>query len=294
MKQGGTWSTLATSDRSRARLLRLSVMLLILAWITLVIANYYTQLWHLVLTDNISWIGPGDIGLPALSFVRPAMIRAVWGIVSAAALLANAVLLGTFICCRLRIRFVNLAEVLPAAASLGIGVFAFSGLLLVQIGQYRVGVVRLLIVLPLCASGIWWLLYGRELRRPRCPHVAMRPTIQWLWVLGSQSADLYLTRAVASYGVWQFANHTLPLNARVLTWTGGDDFYSRRDRIWASATVAQPIAWARTGQEAQALSGLPSLGITHLIIVEQNGLEPDEQMALTSQAFVRPRMTACI
>ncbi len=85
-------------------------------------------------------------------------------------------------------------------------------------------------------------------------------------VIGAESKEQYLTRTVSSYGVWSFANKTLPSNARVLTWSGGDEFYTKHERVWANATALRTVAWATPAQAQSALQGLWQLGITHLIV----------------------------
>ena len=102
-------------------------------------------------------------------------------------------------------------------------------------------------------------------------------------VIGGESADAYLTRQVRSYAVWQFAEATLPSSACVLTWSGGEQFYTHHDRIWANSALAIATAWAEAGEEEQALAGLRELGITHLIVDRRPPDSPDpwEAYALT-------------
>jgi 4-amino-4-deoxy-L-arabinose transferase-like glycosyltransferase len=85
-------------------------------------------------------------------------------------------------------------------------------------------------------------------------------------VVGAESREAYLTRTVSSYGVWSLANRVLPQDALVLTWSGGDQFYSRRDRIWAQAAVMGATVWAEAGSEDQVRQALRERGITHLIV----------------------------
>jgi hypothetical protein len=92
--------------------------------------------------------------------------------------------------------------------------------------------------------------------------------VEWGVVAGAESRHDYLSRKVRSYPVWDNANKTLPEDARVLAWSGGDQFYSRRERIWAYATSARPAAWAGLGPDgdpAALLPALQELDITHLI-----------------------------
>ncbi len=86
-------------------------------------------------------------------------------------------------------------------------------------------------------------------------------------VTGGESTDAYLARQVPTYNVWKFADATLPADARVLTWIGGDHLYTHRQRISASSAPAITVTSAKVGQEEQALAGLRALGITHLLVV---------------------------
>ena len=85
-------------------------------------------------------------------------------------------------------------------------------------------------------------------------------------VVGGESPGGYLARQIASFPVWQFAETALPADARVLTWSEGDQFYTHLDRVWANSALAIGTAWALAGQEDQALADLRRLGITHLIV----------------------------
>jgi len=98
--------------------------------------------------------------------------------------------------------------------------------------------------------------------------------LPWSVVAGGQSVDDYLTRAIRSYPVWQYADAHLPPNARVLTWSGGEQFYTHHDRLWANSAPAIAIAHTPPGAEAQALAGLRALGITHLIVGRRPPEEP--------------------
>ena len=99
--------------------------------------------------------------------------------------------------------------------------------------------------------------------------------LPWGVVVGGESADSYLTREIRSYAAWQFADAKLPPDARVLSWSGGEQFYTQTDRIWADSVLAATTAWAKTGEEEQALDGLRALGITHLIVNRRSPDSPD-------------------
>jgi hypothetical protein len=97
-------------------------------------------------------------------------------------------------------------------------------------------------------------------------------------VVGQESQEDYLTKAVPSYAAWRYINAHLPIDARILTFSGGDHFYSQRDRIWSDATIARPAVWgAADGQEQQALQKLQELRISHILFDKQQlqALEPD-------------------
>jgi hypothetical protein len=85
-------------------------------------------------------------------------------------------------------------------------------------------------------------------------------------VIGAESREQYLERRVPSFRAWQFINHHLPADARILTFTGGDHFYSARRRLWSDATAARPLTWgAAAGAEDQVRTALPRRGITHVL-----------------------------
>jgi len=62
-------------------------------------------------------------------------------------------------------------------------------------------------------------------------------------VTGSESQDFYLSRTVPSYSAWQYINQNTPEDSRILTFSGGDQLYSQRKRIWSDATIARPGTW---------------------------------------------------
>jgi 4-amino-4-deoxy-L-arabinose transferase-like glycosyltransferase len=88
---------------------------------------------------------------------------------------------------------------------------------------------------------------------------------EWAVVIGAESQDAYLRRQVRSYAVWHFADHNLDNNAYVLTWTGGDHYYTSTKRIWAYSTAARRAVWAEPGEKEVILAELSALGVTHLI-----------------------------
>lgn len=86
-------------------------------------------------------------------------------------------------------------------------------------------------------------------------------------VIGAESEDAYLGRVVPSYRAWEFINANLPGQSRVLTFSGGDQLYSARPRMWSDSTAAREATWATpAGREAEALAAAERLGITHVLI----------------------------
>jgi hypothetical protein len=85
-------------------------------------------------------------------------------------------------------------------------------------------------------------------------------------VLGAISTDWYLQTSVPSYPAWRFINQTLPRDSRILTFSGGDQLYSQRERLWSDATAAYPMTWrAFSGRERDVLHSARRLGISHVL-----------------------------
>jgi 4-amino-4-deoxy-L-arabinose transferase-like glycosyltransferase len=103
-------------------------------------------------------------------------------------------------------------------------------------------------------------------------------------VIGGEDEATYLARQIRSYVVWRFADQTLPSDARVLTWSSGEDLYTRLDRLWANSALGNDAAWAPAGKEEEAFALLHDLGITHLIvdIRPEDSPDPWDAYALTS------------
>ena len=86
-------------------------------------------------------------------------------------------------------------------------------------------------------------------------------------VLGVRSEENYLGLAVPSYRAWRYINSHLPADARILTFSGGDNFYSRRDRLWVNALQARVAVWGSpAGAERRALQALADLKISHVLV----------------------------
>ena len=94
-------------------------------------------------------------------------------------------------------------------------------------------------------------------------HVTRRLPVEV--VSGGISGDEWLQTEVRSYRAWQFLNSETSAGARVLTFFGGDQFYSARARLWSESAAARPVTWdAVTCREV--LDGLQQLGITYILV----------------------------
>jgi 4-amino-4-deoxy-L-arabinose transferase-like glycosyltransferase len=91
-------------------------------------------------------------------------------------------------------------------------------------------------------------------------------------VLGRQSEDEYLAQHIPTYGAWRFLNRAAAPDARVMTFRGGDHYYTHRRRIASVSPMARAAAWQPVGEEAMALRELRALGVTHLV-VDRRSLE---------------------
>jgi hypothetical protein len=109
-------------------------------------------------------------------------------------------------------------------------------------------------------------------------------------VTGYQSGSDYLARRVRSYRAWQYINDNLQQNVLVLTFIGGDNFYSHRERLWSEATMAHPGTWgALHGREDQASLYLRQKGVTHLLL-DRRQLTHDRE--LKQLAILQPEKLA--
>jgi hypothetical protein len=108
-------------------------------------------------------------------------------------------------------------------------------------------------------------------------------------VLGKESEEIYLTQAVPSYAAWRYINTNLPTKAFILTFSGGDHFYSDRKRLWSDSTMAYPATWGSSrGHEQRVLQTLHSLGVSHILFDKQQ-LESGQ---LDNLAIVQPALMA--
>ena len=120
-------------------------------------------------------------------------------------------------------------------------------------------------------------------------HVVYRPPIEV--IAGGISQDRYLREQVRSYGAWTYVNEHADPGARVLTFFGGDHFYSERARLWSNAVIARPVTWGATvGEDGgsagrqEVLAGLQTLGITHLMAPPPRHQSAEERALVILQA----------
>jgi hypothetical protein len=129
---------------------------------------------------------------------------------------------------------------------------------------------------PLAASGIVGLVLVLNL--PPFMSLQENDRIQWEgWlthvihhipvevVVGRMEQNRYLTEKIPSYAAWQEINRTLPDSAYVLTFSGGDHYYSERRRLWSNAVAARPLVWTSSADPGGNFSRARSMGITHIL-----------------------------
>jgi len=106
-------------------------------------------------------------------------------------------------------------------------------------------------------------------------------------VAGRVSADGYLASTVPSFAAWRYVDSYLPKDARILTFTAGDNYYSDRERLWAHTVVARPAVWgAPVGAEEQALQELLRLRITHIMFDKAELAKlPQGSLAIAGENF---------
>lgn len=85
-------------------------------------------------------------------------------------------------------------------------------------------------------------------------------------VLGAVTQQDYLHQMIPSYAAWQYIDTHLPEDSRILTFSGGDHFYSLRQRIPSDSTIArQAVRVSQDEGERQFLNQLKLLGVTHIL-----------------------------
>jgi hypothetical protein len=83
-------------------------------------------------------------------------------------------------------------------------------------------------------------------------------------VAGRESERSYLSRVLPAYEAWQYANAHLPAGAVVLTFSAGDQLYSRHTRIPHDSVLGRPAVW-RARRADDAMTALRRLGVTHVL-----------------------------
>jgi hypothetical protein len=109
-------------------------------------------------------------------------------------------------------------------------------------------------------------------------------------VTGHETENSYLTRKVPAYAAWQYINDHLPPDACILTFSGGDHYYSERKRIWSDSTIARGAVWgAQQGEEQQALDALRRLGVSYMLVDKrlQASLQPQSVAILQPSVLDR-------
>jgi hypothetical protein len=85
-------------------------------------------------------------------------------------------------------------------------------------------------------------------------------------VSGKVTEADYLNQKVASYAAWQYIDTNLASESRILTFSGGDHFYSHRQRLSSDSTMAHDAVWVpQRGEEHLMLEQMKALGITHIL-----------------------------
>lgn len=116
-------------------------------------------------------------------------------------------------------------------------------------------------------------------------HVLREPPLKV--ITGREDEASYLRRQVPSFAAWTAIDATLPHDARILTFSEGDQFYSHRWRIPSYAPAARPAVWgASAAQLAAAAAALRHLGITH-VLFDRRELSPSKagSLAVGSPGF---------
>ncbi len=106
-------------------------------------------------------------------------------------------------------------------------------------------------------------------------------------VLGRESSEAYLAREVPSYAAWQYVNARLPWSARVLTFSGGDQLYSRRRRVPHDTVLARAAVWNPADSDIETVgSALKRLQVTHILYdARAFRREPLARLAIASPRF---------
>jgi hypothetical protein len=108
-------------------------------------------------------------------------------------------------------------------------------------------------------------------------------------VAGRVSEATYLTDVVPSWRAWHYINTTLPTDAKILTFTGGDNFYANRQRLAQDATMARSAVWGAAVNDLDTcVAALGQLGVTHVLFDRREmGRQHVEELAIASPPFLQ-------
>jgi 4-amino-4-deoxy-L-arabinose transferase-like glycosyltransferase len=85
-------------------------------------------------------------------------------------------------------------------------------------------------------------------------------------VTGRESESTYLRREVPSFAAWETINAALPADARILSFSGGDQLYAARPQLSYDATIARAAVWGGPEHDAHAAAdALRRLSISHVL-----------------------------
>jgi dolichyl-phosphate-mannose-protein mannosyltransferase len=97
-------------------------------------------------------------------------------------------------------------------------------------------------------------------------------------VLGGMTGKEYISGLVRSFDAWQWIDAHTPPAARVLTFFGGDHFYTHRARIWTESGTAHPITWGAVDHSgADIAAGLGRLSVAYVIAPSAELMTPEYQ-----------------
>lgn len=112
-------------------------------------------------------------------------------------------------------------------------------------------------------------------------------TDRWPYIAGHISRDEFLMKHVDAYQTFQYANHNLPSDAKVLLaiWeTRG--YYLDRDAIWANPIGQRVIKWEQFDSVEVLGRFLKSLGITHIFWNQKLVIDDFANEMLTDSVIV--------
>ena len=135
------------------------------AWVVLVAAFYYRQLWRVIAGGLGRWPvldGPRDFALP---YLGEAIRSAAGSLLGAVVLTGAAIAAGLSIARFARWQFEGAAERIAVAASVGIGSLACLGFGFAAVGAYRPWVLRAVVAVVFFASPASWLRGWRSRNR---------------------------------------------------------------------------------------------------------------------------------